>query len=270
MSTNEQLQALREDGFVHLPGAVPTHVVDAMRERLWHLLEAKGAKRGDASTWDARFAYRLQKVRKGDPDPRACQPLCEALDRAFCETEWFTKPHWGQALVTFPTTDSWTLPKTLWHLDHPFVQGKVISGVNLFLFVDAVEPRGGGTLVLRSSSQLIERFVEQTGTRNLLGMKTKEIRFRLFEAHSFLQELTGGSMRPDRSERMMERDSDLDGIAVRVVELVGKPGDVVLTHPWLLHAGSPNVNDRPRLMRASRVYRRDIYEKYMKAPSESA
>jgi len=33
-------------------------------------------------------------------------------------------------------TDRWTLPKSPWHLDHPFVQGKKVSGVNMFLFVD--------------------------------------------------------------------------------------------------------------------------------------
>jgi len=34
----------------------------------------------------------------------------DALDAAFGGAEWFTKPHWGQALVTFPTTAPWVLP----------------------------------------------------------------------------------------------------------------------------------------------------------------
>jgi hypothetical protein len=264
MVTDEQQQAFRTNGFVRLPGAVPEPVVDAMRERLWCLLEAKGARRDDASTWDMRFAYGLQAMRRADPAPRECAPLRDALDTVFGGAEWSTKPHWGQALVTFPVTDHWILPKSAWHLDHPFVQGKTCSGVNLFLFVDTVEPHGGGTVVLRSSPPLIERFVQSMGTTELLSMKAAQIKARLFDTHPFLQELTGSPMRPDRNERLMERDSDVDGIAVRAVELVGRAGDVVLTHPWLLHAISQNVADRPRLMRASRVYRRDFYEKHMR------
>jgi len=95
-------------------------------------------------------------------------------------------------------------------------------------------------------------------------MKDAEVKSQLFATHSFLQELTGKPMRPDRNERLMGSDSDLDGIPVRAVELVGKPGAVVLAHPWLLHAISQNTADRPRLMRASRVYRRDFYEEHMK------
>ncbi len=37
-------------------------------------------------------------------------------------------------------------------------------------------------------------------------------------------------------------------VNVRVVELTGAAGDVTLVHPHVLHAPSPNYNDRPRLM----------------------
>ena len=141
--------------------------------------------------------------------------------------------------------------------------------MNLFLFLETVDPHGGGTLVLRSSPRLIDRFVEQTGPKHLLATKTKKIREQLFGTHPFLQELTGTPMRPDRNERLMEEDTDIDGVGVRVVELVGEPGDVVLTHPWLLHAAGPNTTTRPRLMRASRVYHRSIYEKYMMSSAEA-
>jgi hypothetical protein len=266
MFTEEQHRTFREDGFVRLPGALPEAVVDDMLERLWSLLEAKGALRDDPSSWSPDCGFRLQAIRKGDPDPRACPPLRDALDAAFQGSEWATKPHWGQALVTFPTEEPWILPKRIWHLDHPFVQGRRLSGVNMFLFLDEVGPHGGGTAVLRSSPLLIERFVKEPEA--LLTMKAAEAKRRLFATHPFLEELTGGPIRPDRNERLMDGDSDVDGVAVRAVELSGRPGEVVLAHPWLLHAGAPNTSRRPRLMRASRVYRRSYYERFMKgAPS---
>ena len=40
---------------------------------------------------------------------------------------------------------------------------------------------------------------------------------------------------------------------MRVVELTGEAGDVVIGHPWLLHAGAPNCGAAPRLMRVQRV-----------------
>jgi hypothetical protein len=270
MLDDEQHQAFRMDGFVRLPGALPEAVTAEMLERLWCLLEAKGANRDDASTWNASFACGLQAIRKSDPEPRQCEPLREALDAAFCGAEWSTKPHWGQALVTFPVADRWNLPRGPWHLDHPFVQGSRVSGVNMFLFVDTIEPRGGGTLVLRSSPQLIGRFVREMGVAKLRTMKAAEIKSLLFASQPVLKELTGKPMRPGRTERLTESENDIDGISVRVVELVGEPGDVVLAHPWLLHTISQNVSDRPRLMRASRVYRRDFYEKYMKPSAGSA
>jgi hypothetical protein len=36
---------------------------------------------------------------------------------------------------------------------------------------------------------------------------------------------------PGRTARFMDRDDQAGGITVRVTELTGKPGDVVLTHP---------------------------------------
>ena len=32
-------------------------------------------------------------------------------------------------------------------------------------------------------------------------------------------------------------------------ELTGDPGDVVLTHPWMLHHVAPNTSSYPRMMR---------------------
>jgi hypothetical protein len=40
---------------------------------------------------------------------------------------------------------------------------------------------------------------------------------------------------------------------VRVVELAAGAGDVVIGHPWLLHAGAPNCGAAPRIMRVQRV-----------------
>lgn len=50
----------------------------------------------------------------------------------------------------------------------------------------------------------------------------------------------------------------IDGNEVRVVEMTGEPGDVLLTHPLLLHAPSPNCAQDPRLVLSSTVFRTGV------------
>lgn len=48
-----------------------------------------------------------------------------------------------------------------------------------------------------------------------------------------------------------------DGVDdLRVVELTGAAGDVILWHPGTLHAACPNVNDTPRLMLTATIQAR--------------
>jgi hypothetical protein len=37
-------------------------------------------------------------------------------------------------------------------------------------------------------------------------------------------------------------------------ELTGKPGDVFVTHPWVMHAVALNATALPRMMRSVAVY----------------
>jgi hypothetical protein len=54
----------------------------------------------------------------------------------------------------------------------------------------------------------------------------------------------------------MEAGSELDGVQVRVGEMLGEPGDVILMHPLILHAPTPNVLATPRMMLTQFVYGR--------------
>ena len=46
---------------------------------------------------------------------------------------------------------------------------------------------------------------------------------------------------------------EIGGVPVRVVELSGAPGDIVLAHPWMLHCSSPNCGSQPRFMAVQRI-----------------
>ncbi len=47
----------------------------------------------------------------------------------------------------------------------------------------------------------------------------------------------------------MDRETVVDGVPLRVVELTGEPGDTVFCHPVMVHCAAPNRGTRPRFMR---------------------
>jgi hypothetical protein len=42
-------------------------------------------------------------------------------------------------------------------------------------------------------------------------------------------------------------------VPIDVLELVGLPGDIVITHLHVFHASAPNTNDTPRQMLAKSI-----------------
>ena len=57
----------------------------------------------------------------------------------------------------------------------------------------------------------------------------------------------------DRIAQFMTEGDD-NGVAVRVIEITGQPGDAFICHPSLLHAVSINRRTVPRLMRTTQAY----------------
>jgi ectoine hydroxylase-related dioxygenase (phytanoyl-CoA dioxygenase family) len=47
----------------------------------------------------------------------------------------------------------------------------------------------------------------------------------------------------------MDRETTVDDVPLRVVELTGEPGDMVFCHPVMVHCAAPNRGARPRFMR---------------------
>jgi Phytanoyl-CoA dioxygenase (PhyH) len=259
MLTDEQLRAFHDDGFVALPGAVAPDGIARMRERIWRRLERHGAVRDDPSTWRAEQTYGLRPVKKADPDPHDSPIFTGALDDVFGAGVWRTPSNWGQVLVTYPTAARWDVPHRPWHLDHRYDQPPdVIWGINVFLFVDVVEPRGGGTLVVRGSPRHVRRFTQAARP----AVRTQKQWRTAFDASNpWFRALSDPHDRDARVERFLS-ETDVDGVPTQVVELTGEPGDVVVCHPWLVHNVGPNANAGPRMMRASRVHHVELLAIY--------
>ncbi|MDO8433332.1 MAG: hypothetical protein Q7S58_13080 [Candidatus Binatus sp.] len=80
----------------------------------------------------------------------------------------------------------------------------------------------------------------------------------LIRADPWVKALCSRAEDADRIERFMNRGANVDGIELRVVEMIGEPGDVYLVHPLMLHAPAINCAATPRIVLSSFVYRNGI------------
>lgn len=168
---------------------------------------------------------------------------------------WHAAACWGQPLVTFPTPGvRWEPRATEWHVDLCVIPGNPLPCVKLLALLSALEPRGGGTLVVTGSHRLAMQLAAERGeTREPL--RSADLRRRLARADTWLATFWAREGGEDRCRKLMDGGACVGGVELRVAEVTGEPGDVFLMHPYALHAASPNVRERPRLMLAQQVNR---------------
>lgn len=163
---------------------------------------------------------------------------------------WSPPRNWGRTLVTFPEPGAWDVPARHWHWDNPCALHLDRPGA-LFVvsFIGSVAHAGGGTLILSGSPRLLIRQERRipASRRSGLGALPWD---RFHRSHAWLMALTGQMPSPvDRTAAFMVRESIIDDVALRVVELTGEPGDMVFCHPLMVHCAAPNRGTWPRFMR---------------------
>ncbi len=227
-----------------------------MEDRLWDVLgDRYGARRDAPESWQLGWATGLQDM-KTDPvfDPIGGVATIGAIDDLLGVGRWQRPGHWGQMLVSFPPPEGQRVPaKSLWHMDFAYdTPPDQLSGVLVFSFISTVSEESGGTAVISGSHRLVREFVKTQRPEVLAKMKTA--RKALLRSAPWLVELNSGDEDPDWLARLVGSEHVLAGIPLRIEALGGAPGDVVITHPWLLHSPAPNRGAWPRLMRVQRIH----------------
>jgi ectoine hydroxylase-related dioxygenase (phytanoyl-CoA dioxygenase family) len=243
MLTADELDVFERDGIVKLPSAFAADDATRMRDALWRELSARhGMDRDDRSTWTNLRPTGL-KTTKSDRRAHAIlsPTLRSVLDGLL--GEWVEPKHLGQVLVTMPEGVPWALPHRQWHTDVGFETTP--GAVKIWALLGELEPGGGGTPQVAGSHKVIARYLTTTDEREF-----KAVRDRVLRSDPWFRNLTA----EERSVDPMV-PADLDGLPVRVVELTGQPGDVYLTHPWILHSIAPNAAETPRMMRSGFIWR---------------
>ena len=141
-----------------------------------------------------------------------------------------------QLLFTPPNASAWAVPHNIWHLDVPRLAATSLPGVQMFTFLDEVEPRGGGTLLVAGSHRLLNGQGTMS-SRRVKNRLRREPYFRdLMDRHAA------------HRERFLQETGEVDSVALQVAELHGQPGDVYFTDLRLLHSLGPNAAAMPRIM----------------------
>jgi hypothetical protein len=249
--TPSDMERFERDGYVVVKGAFPRAVGAAMEDRWWAELEsAHGVRRDDRSSW--RDIPGDLKGAKTDPIQAAflTDTVRGAIDDLLGAGAWPTPKDWGRPIVTFPQPGAWDVPTHFWHWDYPWeLYLDRLLGLFVVSFIGQVAPRGGGTLILSGSPRLVMQQERLVPAERRRGGAVKPWD-RLHHSHPWLMALTGKAPSPDdRVAAFMDEETIVDGVALRVVELTGEPGDMVLCHPAMVHCGAPNRGSWPRLMR---------------------
>jgi hypothetical protein len=254
LSRADQRQ-LDERGLVKLPGLVPRRACEEMAERIWQELARKdGVRRGHPATWTVERPAQFKALTDTGAFKAMATPGYRAvLDDLMGAERWEAPKAWGQPLVCFPRrVGRWDVPYQSWHLDlpaHPKHQSLMVG--RTFTILAPLRPGGGGTLVATGSHRVTFRLAETAGAQQSSALMRK----RLKTEHRWFHDLmTPDKRREDRIARFMRVETDVGGVACRVEEMTGEPGDVYVMHPAALHAGASNMLDAPRLVLAQTVY----------------
>ncbi len=283
--TPEQIEQFITRGWTKIPEAFPRSQALQAQNFLWDKLSdatnfssdplQRGILKNDRSTWNLPMAFIAQNYNAAPFDGCATAKLDDACSDIVGDGRWINQHKigwWGWWPINFAVgaDQVWDVPADQWHIDAPDSGTHITApdqGSLVLCLFSELEPRGGGTLIVEGSHQIVTRFL-----RDNPGLTQNQVNEALRSAHPYLRALTGqddtaapviaGSRgadarlkRPQTFEKtarirrfMDEIHKDELGTELRVVEVTGSPGDVILAHPFMLHSPSFNHAGVPRFM----------------------
>jgi hypothetical protein len=249
--SSSDIERFGRDGYLVVKQAFSNSDGLAMERRWWReLQEAHGIRPDDRSSW-RQVTGDLKAAKRDRIQAKILTDRVRGVfDDLLGQGAWPPPRDWGRPLVTFPEPGAWEVPSRLWHWDNP-CELHLDRPRALFVvsFIGPVAPQGGGTLILSGSPRLLIRQERQIPASQRRG-SIAALRERFSSSHPWLMALTGQAPSPaDRIAAFMDRETIVEGVPLRVVELTGEPGDMVFCHPVMVHCVAPNRGTRPRFMR---------------------
>lgn len=242
--TPKQLDEFDRRGVLRLPSFYPQAEIGLMADRLWADLERRyGIRRNRPESWTVANPVKFQALkRSGAFEALGSLKLYDLADALLGAGAWDKPARWGGALVTFPTLAP-SLPRAPWHLDiggvEPLSPLPVLRG---FTFLERAAPHGGGTLYVAGSHRLAMDVERAQGA----PVRSAQVRDRLKAEHPWFASLLATPTADLRA--LINVEAQVGPHLVRLEEMTGAPGDLIIMHPAILHGTAHNALDRPRLM----------------------
>ena len=220
--TPEQIAIFQEKGILFLGQALSREQVDPLKEYI--LSELKRLK-----IWSSGKI--LSASIKSMPAFQQITKLSSLIKRDNLHSEIINEktlsaisslagtsllPAQSQYLLSLPDQGDWSLKDLKWHTDISTSNLHCLSGIQVFILIDEVKPRGGATLAIAGSHQLA-------------GQGEVSRRFR-------------------ESLRREDFESELSRRNFSLVEMSGRAGDIYLMDMRLLHTPSTNSTNKIRMM----------------------
>ncbi len=257
--TPEQRAQFERDGVVRIPGAFAADEAAAMRDVVWTELESRGIRRDHPSTWVDEAPSHLQHLKSRPEFAAVGSSTTIGAIHDLLPGRALPPPDWGAFFVLFPMARPWRVPWKAWHVDHAWLAPKApLTGLKVHAHFGATVPRAGGMTILAGGHHVIDA-IGRTLPPFPRGTKAEVVRKAIMAAHPYLRDLATDvgddpARQAARIERFVDREEDVLGFPVRVVENTAEPGDVLLMHPLTLHTRPTNAGTEPRL-----VLNKDLY-----------
>jgi hypothetical protein len=251
--TREQLDEFERRGVVRLRRFYPQADIDPMADRLWADLGIRyGMHRDRPESWTVASPAQFQALkRSGAFSALGSSDLFALADALLGAGGWDKPLHWGGPLVTFPTSAP-SPPRPPWHLDIGGVERlNPLPVLRVFTFLEPMLPHGGGTLYVAGSHRLAMD-VERAHGR---PVRSAQVRDRLKSDHPWFAGLFTTPTADLRA--LINTEARVGDCPVRLEEMTGDPGDLIVMHPAILHGAAHNALDRPRIMLTEWIPRRD-------------
>jgi hypothetical protein len=259
MLSVEQQNEFARSGILRVPGAIARRDAEKMCNVVWTALHRRYEIRRDVpDTWKARRISGTHDLPKSATFAQIGSPqVREALDDLLGRRNWEPPERWGSLLVVFPESrEQWDVPHQAWHLDYPAARSLPgLFAVRIFTCLATLPTGGGGTVFVAGSHRLVENLARD---ENVERLKSADARNGLIRTCSWVKELCSRESADARLQRFMQRSEVSGDVELRVIEMTGEPGDVLLTHPLLLHAPARNCTSLPRIVLSSTVYRSGV------------
>lgn len=221
--TPDQKSIFRESGYLLLKGALGKSKAEPIRNHvLQELKRLKIWSSGKTLPASIKRVPGFQQITKLSglikQDDLHCRVIDEHVLSAITSLAGAgVAPVHSQFLISLPNQGDWTLGGLSWHTDISAADHQRMSGIQAFVLIDDVKPRGGATLAIAGSHLLAGREEPSRRLRAIL-----------------------------RNKELLERE--LHGDNLSIAEMSGHAGDVYLMDMRLLHTPSINSTNKVRIM----------------------